>query len=753
MNRLDWQEYDKKLQSVDDRVVLEGLTELKKYTDENKNIFEKEAVDALVPQCIDKLEHHDLEARSFALSILAQQYCLDNPHLEPYIADICRQLDLPNLLDIKQGSPSNKNYIALHQCLCTLICELQAKHAGKLMPHFKPLVQYLVDCTAHDNKDIATAACDYWARLTIPPVHPSLMDKWVPAMLSRLGKLIPAFLRNLVYNEKHLNYLEGRIHGSEDTDLPKELEGYTNLRNYAALGFENMCRIFQTEATIKFKPYLEKWLNSANWLETEAIILALAAFTEAVGTPRDLQDLYPQIIPKFVEFYSHPRPLIRSITCFTMQHFINAEIRNVKDPFTKMLKCTLSLLTDNHREVQEMAIQSLSAMLAYANRDITPHVQKILTALVKADPVLRGRARYTYYECISHLFGRMGILIEEKDIETLIKPIMTHWEILDFEKIPSGNEEQDQTFIVCQPLCVIAMYSKSNFAVYNERILAKAIPYIRQMMELSSEDANTKEVVTMRVVAHLDLLSAMFEGQGKELRETSVKYDLTHLMLAILKCSSFKEEVHQSCLALLGHICNHCPSDIETRMDETVNILTTQLGGSNNAIRNNALWCLSHIITKCTAVPPNVYDLKGKMVEILLNNGDDGFLINAALALTALANQAPEQLTDIILKEEVFVRLCTLLQRPFPREGEKVTIFKNLCSILSPNIKEINRQGWIHFCITAAVLDVNNEELISRLRVLLREARGILGTPAWNKVSQQVGPQLAISLRKKYKLY
>ena len=755
MANFDWKETEKNLQSVDDKVVLDALTSIKKTTDKSRDKFDKEVVDAIIPQCIDKLEHHDLQARSYALSILAQQYCLGNDHIEPYIADLCRQMDLPNLLDLQQGSPNHKNYTTLHQSMCTLICELQIRHPNKLMPHFKPLAAYLVDCTAHDNRAVATSACDYWARLTMPPVPQAYMDVWVPAVLSRLGKLVPALLRCLIYHEDHLAYLESKTDKGDDADIPSELESYSNLRNFSALGFENICRIFQTEATMKFKPFLQKWINSANWLETEAIILALAAFTEACGTPRDFKDIYPEILTKFIEFYSHPKPLIRSITCFAMQHFINANIKNVKDPFSKMLKSTLNLMFDPHREVQEMAAQSLSALLAYANRDMTPHSQKIISALARADETLQGRARFTYYEAISHLFGRMGTLMEKNDVETLIQPVMTQWKNINLDEVPAAEGDQDQTFVVCQPLCVIATYSKGLFAPYNDSIFEKVIPFVLRSVDKPVSDTNAKEVMTMRIVANTDLLSAMFDGQGKDLKEAAEKHDLVGFVLKVLQAKHFKDEVYQSTLALLGHLCLNCPDGVKAKQSEIMNVLVENLDSANNSMLNNALWSMSHIIANSkTEDISKLLDSKGKVVEILLkNDSDDGVMVNAALVLTALAKHFPDDLREVILMPEVFVKLCVLLQRPFPRNQEKIDIYNNFCAVISPNIKKVSKEGWIQFSVSAAVLDVNDEELISTLRSLLRDARSSLGTTGWNKVSQQMGPQLAISLRKRYKLY
>ena len=90
----------------------------------------------------------------------------------------------------------------------------------------------------------------------VPPVPSQLMEAWLPAVLNKLGKLVPSLLRCMVYTEDHLKYLE-KDHRGDARDVEKEnlatLEEFTNQRNFAALGFENICKIFQNEVIIIFQ--------------------------------------------------------------------------------------------------------------------------------------------------------------------------------------------------------------------------------------------------------------------------------------------------------------------------------------------------------------------------------------------------------------------------------------------------------------------------------------------------------------------
>ena len=479
--------------------------------------MDRNAMEKLMPLCVGKLKHDDIAVRAGACQVVADQLRAQNVHMTPYLVAIAKCLGSSENVDLSQGKENKRSHAIFHKNACDIITEMQYSKPELLMPSFRPLGQYLVSCTSHRNRSISTAACNYWARLLVPPVASQLIEAWLPAVLNKLGKLVPSFLKCMLYTEDHLRYLE-KDHRDDDREAEEEnlnkLEEFTNQRNFAALGFENICRIFQNEVIIIFKPLVPKWLNSDDWLQVEAMLLAIGAFTKAVGTPREMSDIYRDLIPHMLEQYSHPKPLVRSITCFTMQQFINISVKGVKDPFNKMMKCTLNLLQDQNQEVQEMALNSLSAMLAFANRDITSFSKKLISELSQADSSLKGRARFTYYECISHVFGRLAALLAAPDTEELLTPLMNRWRTLEWNTPEQSDSDKEETFRLCQALCVIATFAKSGFAPYDDEIFSKVVPYMKKIATGTDDYGDVSgELVTQHMVAYLDVLSAVFDGQ------------------------------------------------------------------------------------------------------------------------------------------------------------------------------------------------------------------------------------------------
>ena len=190
------------------------------------------------------------------------------------------------------------------------------------------------------------------------------------------------------------------------------------------------------------------------------------------------------------------------------------------------------------------------------------------------------------------------------------------------------------------------------------------------------------------------------------------------------------------------------------RLDKVMEILKKELSKEVTGVKNNAIWTLTPVIINYPHNDDRLLLFTSPLQKVLMtDNLDQGTAVNAALALTQLAKRYPEQMTETILKDEVFSVLCGLLHQQFPRDLEKITIFKNLCVIVTPNVKQVSKEGCVQLCVAAAILDVHDQDLTRALTSVLRDVRSAMGNNGWNKISQQIGNQLAYSLRKRYKLY
>ena len=702
---------------------------------------------------INKIEHKQYNIRSGALFVIGGLLELSDDFDEDKIEKLASTIATKEVLDLSQSTEDVESYNQMHNSLCIIITELQNKYPKHALPHFSKFGPYLVSCTQCESQAIATAACSYWRSLKSPPVPSKYNDAWIPPILKQMAILVPALVSKMTYHKDHVAFIESITQTSVESEMPERIEHMSNLRNFAAMGLENLCRIFPSETTAIFIPLMDKQLKSESWLQREAIILAIGAFMEAVGKPKELQGVYPTLIQKLFQGYSDPKPLVRSITCFTMQQFINIKVK--KDPLGKMIKYTLSLLNDEYKEVQDMALRSLAAILAYGDKEIAPYAPQIIENLVKVDSGLNGKVRYLYYECISHVFGRMGILLDSTDAERLMKPMMNDWEKITFEGSDAATEN---TIQLCQPFCIIAAFSKDLFAPWNDSILKKVFSFASGVLEgTNGYGSLSMDHTTKYLVSFLDLVSAMFEGQGNNLKSSMEQYKVAPITIQLLENKTMSLTIKGSAFALLGNICEHCPTTVQPHLDTVLDTLRKHLDikSEHYEVTNNALWTLSNV-AKCADSENekllNFCEILGEFAK--QHNSDQSMMINAVLGLTSLGQVWPKEVICTVKQEQIFTNICMLLQTQFPRDMDRVSIFKGICAILSRDIKAVDENLWPHFIATVAMADCkNDEELKQGVRELLQKIRSVIGSNGWNRANQQLGSQVAYTIRRKYKMY
>lgn len=741
-------------------------------------VLEPEVCKTLVPKCIHLLDAKDLKVRVEAVTTLFHQLRFGNKAMKTHCEDLCKALQRDSVMIPKvESSGDGENLVMKYQRgLSGIITSLQYSYPDIFVKHCRLISEFLVQWTGSDKAEQTVAGCEYWAKITSPPVPVPFVQMWMQPVVTTLPVLVPNLMKCMVYRDRHSEFLEQ--YGSTTAEnshllpLTPDVETFSNIRNYAALGFENISRIFPSEVVPVFRPLLEKWLTGDDWRQMEAAVLAFSAFTEATGMPPSMRDVYPTVVPKILQFLAHPKPLIRSIACFAMPHFVNLSIKGLKDPTPKVLRSVTVLLKDDCLEVRSIAIRSLATILAYCMCDIGAHLGTLVESLVSADEVMTGESRSVYFECIGHLFGRTAPQLSADDVKQLLAPVMQQWKDLEW-KGKEHVESADQVSIVrlCQTLCVIANFSKSLFVPYTPEIFAKASVHLEKIVESSkngSNDEKSVDIITGHLVAYLDLLSAIFDGQGADAFKYMSLHNVVKILHEILLDSSLHNKVHQSTLALLGHLAQHATGPMEPSLDAFVDIIASKISNHGNKspgprnpaknstdeVVNNALWALVFITKDKNANREKLFGLVNDLIRIFKQtSGHPGCIVNAAWALTTMCALWPKQTVGVIVKEDVFLHLSCLLQTQFPRELEKVEIFKNICSVISLVVPKIPPEFWTHFLAAAALMTTLDEDLEKSLNSLVHEIRTTLGNAGWSKLSQEMGPQLSYTLRKKYKLY
>lgn len=217
--------------------------------------------------------------------------------------------------------------------------------------------------------------------------------------------------------------------------------------------------------------------------------MALAAFTEGTGTPDAMRDCYALVVPRIIDCYADPQPLLRSIACFTMPKLVGHRLRGLKDPWSRVLTCTAKATRDPFPEVRSNSTRALANLLAYgtgvngAGRSggIGGHTSRLVDALVRARQCdMDPETRCAYFDCVSHLVGRASDSLSPTDMESLLPPLIEAWKsqlwdrAMDGEN-PSAFDDPRLTIVpFTMALANIATYGKTLYAPYAECVFEKA---------------------------------------------------------------------------------------------------------------------------------------------------------------------------------------------------------------------------------------------------------------------------------------
>jgi len=459
---------------------MQSLSELRLH--ETK--LDEKGTDDLVARCLSQLDNAESPAgsRSIALYTLIAQLHYENKAMTPHVASIVQRLISPSVLD----SPVTNDYEeSFHREIISALSVIHNAHPEVLInDDFSKVIKYLVKSLSSERSDLSAAVCDFLVRLPDPPVPPPLVKQWNAVVVAELPALMNSIINLMVYKPEHAAHLEEFVSSCTDLTkhtLPSEIDRMSSIRNYAALAFEHLCRCCPIESVCSvFRPIVEKGLDSDDWIVKEVSVLSLAAFTEGAGVPDIMRDSYPIIIPRVLDCYSHQRPLVRSIACFTMPKILGFRIRGVKDPLPRVLSCTAKCMRDLCPEVRSMATRGLAAILAYVGGDVAPHTPRLVDALVRANSCpMDPETRCTYYECIAHLIGRVVSVLSPTDFEQLTAPLFEHWSTLHWNHdsnspVEDWLEPELGVIPLVHAMCAIAHCAKTLFLPYVEGVFNKA---------------------------------------------------------------------------------------------------------------------------------------------------------------------------------------------------------------------------------------------------------------------------------------
>eukprot|EP00899_Mesostigma_viride_P019067 jgi/Mesvir1/27161/Mv20825-RA.1 len=435
--------------------------------------------------------------------------------------------------------------------VCSGIVALLEVQPDFLQPHMPNVIEYILQASQDSDEEVSLEATEFWSaycEARLPPVLlRAILPKLIPVLMTNMRyadddeAVIAAEaedagygdrdqdLRPFFHKAKHQGDLQGD--GGEDYDDEDDdaaMEGNVwNVRKCSAAGLDILSTVFGDEILVPLMPLVERCLrdkSDAAWKARESAVLALGAVADGCAS-----GLLPHLRPMInglVPLLEDARPLVRSITCWTLSRFskwfLQLQPQNPEEPsvLEVVLMAVLRRVIDNNRKVQEAACSAFATLEEEVAEELGPRLEPILQHLMFAFHKYQRKNLLILYDAIGTLADAVADeLNQPQHIAVLMPPLIAKWNSL-------GDTDRD-LFPLLECLTSIAQALGPGFGEYTEPVFTRSVRIVELQQRLKHDPASAAALTGGHhveydkefVICCLDLISGLAEGIGEDIAE------------------------------------------------------------------------------------------------------------------------------------------------------------------------------------------------------------------------------------------
>ncbi|GBE80766.1 Importin subunit beta-2 [Sparassis crispa] len=744
----------------------------------------------MIPKFLLLTEHPSSKMRSHAIACLSYFIPINCQslfaHIDAFIACL-----------FKRASDEDP---AVRRHVCQALVLLLASRPEKLMPEMQNVAEYMLYSTKDKNENVALEACEFW--LTFAE-DPELAHQLYPL----LPKVAPVLLDCMIYGEDDLLWLEGdaedsavpdkdtdikprhyggKAHGLEreeangadasakprigaygeeldedddddgfdsDDEFADEMSTEWNLRKCAAAALDVLAVRFGAELLNVLLDALKTKLWSSDWLERESGILALGAMAE--GCIDAVEPHLPTLVPYLINMLNDPKPLVRSITCWTLGRYASWCTQPVSDDhrnqfFVPTLEGLLRMVLDNNKRVQEAGCSAFATLEEDAGIELAPFLEPVLRNLVFAFEKYQHKNILILYDAVGTLADAVGSALQNPAYVDILMPSLTkRWSKL-------RNDDDDLVpLLECLASVTIAM--GPAFLPYAGPIFDRCYGIVHsQLLQYQAYQQNPEmdEPERSFLVVALDLLSGLTQGLGMAL-EPSISRTEPNLFALLSVCLQHPQApVRQSAYALVGDMAMNCFPILRPHLQVIMRELIIQLDPEPKvefiSACNNAAWSVGEIALRYGRDDPEfqqwVHPLLSRLIPILLHpRAPRSLHENAAVSIGRIGLMHPTLVAPLL--PEFAQAWCQALYEIRDNE-EKDSAFRGLCTLVQSNPAGITK-SLLWFCNAIVRWNNPSPELNVMFQQLLTGFK-VHDPPGWTAQVSTFPPAIQERLAQRY---
>ena len=647
-----------------------------------------------------------------------------------------------------------------------------AQHHPDLYAGSLPAVlRFVLNSTCHSEFDVRLEALQFW------PVV-CLNGDWITQLQPFLSELLPILLENMVYTEEDYLAMDEAVlvdDNAQVPDRPEELaprfhkvkEGEDDdadegelastwgsewtVRKAAASALDHLATAYRDNILPTVLPIIEKRLSSSDWETQESALLALGAIGH--GCMQGLSPHLPSILQLLSTLSKSPKPLLRSISCWTISRFAQwiAFDTHRSTALPLALSVILSRMMDQNKRVQEAAVSAFVSLEEEVGMYLDDFITDIVGTLCRSLNYYQSKNLLILLDAIACLFEALGADCMSKPGvgDQLVPPIV--------DAFHTVNHQQEKQLSVSLFECLTAICTTIGSALSPEllrRIVMKCgtviegnvSTYKRIVGALSKEEKLDGDILA----CSLDLLCGMLDGLGSSscgiVSELNFIPILCELVLQFepeskvsLVRNYYTNTVKQCAFALLGDCARNCHALLTDKMVVSLLPITAAFVTMGPLlVSNNASWALGEIVMRMDSV--SVSPFVDTIAFALLQNVkryDASFRPivrqNAAIALGRLALVAADRLVTSNVFSDMFDPWCTVMRR-MRTDDEKTSAVQGflLCVEKGPHVATTPQNFQrLHELIASMFPPPQILEL--KMKTIIFSYRELLG-PEWERL-------------------
>lgn len=660
-----------------------ALSALEMICDEHMiHLVEDKGIYVLVPNLIEKMKHHNETFRYYALKCMV--------HLVSWkpkaVSENIHQF-IDALVYVAQYDETRN----VRNQVCHCFIQMVESNIQELAPYIQEVVNYMLVMCNSDDSMIALTASDFWKFATeYEPAKEALFNCLQPILETLLSGM-------KMSKEEILNFEMDDANGEEEMN-PNQKKGEKwsiedecddiidgpsdwSVRKASAKGLDALSYLFPSEILPFLLPIIERYLNSEDWLEREAAILAIGAVSR--GCEEHLYAYLPQIIPFLFQLLNDENAAIRSMACWSLSKCSNwfittEEGRKNVDQF---ISAMLEKVGDVSNSTQESAFAALSYFEENAKENIIPYIKPILLKCMEVYPTLNSRTAIVFYDTIITLTEVVGSEIgKDEYINIYLEPLFNKWKAL--------SDEDIRLRYLMECLTAIAASIGKKFLPYVAEVLHRCMKLINDyLMSFSlhkSEPLKYDPPEVSLMVASIDLISGMCEGLLSNMYDFLKNYNIGEIL--VVACQDDSTNVLKSLFGLIGDLSKYAYSLIEPFVPQMLPLIIDQIKPRvlHVNVANNATWAFGEL---CLHNHPAIQQFAEQAKSNLLLIMEDPFLHphlyeNSIISLGRLGlTGSPALVEDFENFFSLFCRSLSILQDDF----EKDSAFKGLYTLIKAN--------------------------------------------------------------------